>query len=369
MKVDRIELHHVRLPLVAPFQTSFATEHDRDALLVMVRTPDGDGWGECVAMQTPCYSAEYLDGTVHVLREFLIPLLRKLPVLSAEAAGEAFTEVKGHPMAKAALETAILDAQLQTSGTSLADYLAGGKEHRERVPAGVSVGIMPSLRQLLEAVDGYLAAGYQRIKLKIQPGWDVEPVRAVREKFGAVPLQVDANGAYTKVDAAAALKPLDEFDLLMVEQPLADDDLWGHAELARRLNTRICLDESITSPADAVTAIRMRAAAIINIKPGRVGGYLQAKRIHDICRQNDVPVWVGGMLETGVGRAANLALASLPNFRLVGDLSASDRFFERDITPPFVMTDGHINVPTAPGIGVKPFESVTQDSTPVVIRF
>lgn len=243
---------------------------------------------------------------------------------------------------------------------SLADYLGAVQPS---VPAGVSVGIMASISELLDAVDGYLSAGYQRIKLKIQPGWDEVPVRAVRERIGdAVPLQVDANGAYTITDAVELAK-LDAFALLMIEQPLAEDDLRGHAELARRLRTPICLDESVTSPARAVNAIELGAAAIVNIKPGRVGGYLQARQIHDVCAAHGVPVWVGGMLETGIGRAANLALAALPNFTLVGDVSASDRFFAQDITTPVTMQDGWIEVPTGPGIGVKPDAYVLKDAT------
>ncbi|MFG1951613.1 o-succinylbenzoate synthase [Micromonospora sp. NPDC048830] len=360
MKLTRIELHWVRLPLVAPFQTSFGVEYDREALLVKAVTPDVVGWGECVALPQPLYSAEYVDGAADALIRFLVPAVSALPDVTAAAVGDALTAVKGHPMAKAALEIAILDAQLRQANMPLADYLGAV---RPAVPSGVSVGIMASIPQLLDAVDGYLAAGYQRIKLKIQPGWDVAPVRAVREHIGdAVPLQVDANGAYTLADAVHLAK-LDPFELLMIEQPLVEDDLRGHAALARRLRTPICLDESVTSPARAVEAIESGAAAVINIKPGRVGGYLQARRIHDICAAHGVPVWVGGMLETGIGRAANLALAALPNFSLVGDVSASDRFFARDITPPITMRDGWIEVPTGPGIGVEPDDAALKEAS------
>ncbi|MFC7527705.1 o-succinylbenzoate synthase [Actinoplanes sp. GCM10030250] len=360
MRVESIELRVVRLPLVAPFRTSFMTEYHRDALLVCVRTPEGvEGWGECVAMQEPCFSAEYLNAAVDVMRRFLIPLIQDLPEVTAEDAASAFTAIKGHLMAKAALETAILDAELQLAGVSLASRL--GAEH-DIVPAGVSVGIMDSVPELLDAVEGYLESGYQRIKLKIQRDWDEKPVRQVRERFGDhVPLQVDANGAYTWDDLDDLVR-LDEYNLLMIEQPFPYDDLWGHVLLSRRLakGTPVCLDESVTSPAEAITAIKMGAASIINIKPGRVGGYLAAKQIHDVCAEHGAQVWVGGMLETGIGRAANLALAALPNFTLVGDLSASDRFFQQDVTPPFIMKDGHIAVPGEPGIGVRPYPDILE---------
>jgi O-succinylbenzoate synthase len=341
MKVD---LFVVRLPLVAPFRTSFMTEYEREALLVRLRTDDGvEGWGECVAMPDPNFSSEYLGGAVEVLRRYLIPALER---------GEK-AAVKGHLMAKAALETAVLDARLRVSGQSFAEFLGA---RREAVPAGVSVGIMESIPELVDAVTGYLEAGYQRIKLKIEPGWDEAPVRAVRERFPEVPLQVDANCAYD-AGSVEALVRLDDYRLLMIEQPFPQDDLWSHVELGRRLRHRtpICLDESITSPAEAVTAIRVGAAQIINVKPGRVGGYLEAKKIHDRCGELGAGAWVGGMLETGIGRAANVALAGLPHFTLVGDLSGSDRFFTQDvITEPFTMVDGCIKVPTGPGLGVTP---------------
>jgi O-succinylbenzoate synthase len=267
------------------------------------------------------------------------------------AAERAFARIKGHPMAKAALEAALLDTQLRLAGMSLGSYL--GAVH-DAVPAGVSVGIMDSIPELLAAVEGYLDEGYLRIKLKIEPGWDVAPVRAVRERFGEdLLLQVDANTAYTLADAAQ-LSRLDAFELLLIEQPLAEDDIAGHAELARLLRTPVCLDESITSARKAAEAISLGATRIVNIKPGRVGGYLEARRIHDVCAAHGVPVWCGGMLETGIGRAANIALAALPNFTLPGDTSASSRYYERDITTPFVLEDGHVRVPTGDGIGVEP---------------
>jgi O-succinylbenzoate synthase len=254
-------------------------------------------------------------------------------------------------MAKAALEMAVLDAELRSQQRSFGEAL--GAVH-DRVPCGVSVGIMDSLDELVDAVTGYVEAGYRRIKLKIEPGWDVAPVAAVREQFGdALLLQVDANAAYQLSDARH-LARLDPYDLLLIEQPLPEEEVLAHADLARELQTPICLDESITSARAAADAIRLGACRIVNIKPGRVGGYLEARRIHDLCQAHGIPVWCGGMLETGLGRAANVALAALPGFTLPGDTSASERYFTADITEPFVLDDGHLDVPTSPGLGVTP---------------
>ena len=348
------------MPLVAPFVTSFATEIDREVLLLRVVTDAAEGWGECVALSDPLYSSEYVDAAADVLRRFLLPALAAHPRPDANAVGTVLAPFKGHRMAKAALEMAVLDAELRETGRPLAREL--GAVH-DRVPAGVSVGIMTSIEELLAAVEGYLAEGYLRIKLKIKPGWDVEPVRAVRERFGdEVLLQVDANTAYTLGDAQH-LARLDPFDLLLIEQPLDEEDLLGHVDLAKILRTPICLDESITSARSAAAAIRLGACSIVNIKPGRVGGYLEARRIHDVCVAHGVPVWCGGMLETGLGRAANVALAALPGFTLPGDTSASDRYYRTDITAPFVLVDGHLPVPTGPGIGIEPLADELQAVT------
>jgi O-succinylbenzoate synthase len=351
MKLTGFELRRVALPLVAPFRTSFGTQVARDILLLRALTDQAEGWGECVTLPDPLYSSEYVDGAVDVLRRHLIPALARAQVGDAVAVGTALRPYKGHRMAKAALEMAVLDAELRSSGRSWAREL--GAVH-DRVPCGVSVGIQDSIDQLLDAVAGYVEAGYVRIKLKIEPGWDIEPVRAVRRRFGDdLPLQVDANAAYSLSDARH-LARLDEFGLWLIEQPLEEDDLLGHADLARTVRTPICLDESITSAQSAAAAIRLGAAAVINIKPGRVGGYLEARRIHDVARAHGVPVWCGGMIESGLGRAANIALAALPGFTLPGDVSASDRFYRQDLTEPFVMVDGHLAVPTGPGLGVAP---------------
>lgn len=351
MKLQGVELRRIAMPLVAPFRTSFGVEHNRDVLLLRVVTDEAEGWGECVALSDPRYSSEYVAGAEDVLRRYLIPALAAFPRLDAPSVAPALHQFRGHRMAKAALETAVLDAELRAAGRSFAREL--GAVH-DRVPCGVSVGIMSDLGELLDAVGGYLDAGYLRIKLKIQPGWDIEPVRAVRERFGDdVLLQVDANTAYTVADARHLAK-LDPFGLLLIEQPLDEEDVLGHAELAKRLTTPVCLDESITSAKAAADAITLGACSIVNVKPGRVGGYLEARRIHDVCVAHGVPVWCGGMLETGLGRAANVALAALPGFTLPGDTSASDRYYRTDITDPFVLDDGHLPVPTGPGVGVTP---------------
>jgi O-succinylbenzoate synthase len=360
MKLSAMDVRVVRMPLVAPFRSATVTETVRSVVLVRAVTPEAEGWGECPAMSEPYYTSEYVEGALDVLRRHLVPMVLRLREVTAEGAGAAMARVKGHPMAKCAVEAAVLDAELRTAGVRLADHLGGV---RDEVDAGIAIGITGSLPELLDAVAGALDDGYRRIKLKIQPGWDVEPVRAVRERTGpAIGLQVDANGAYTLADADQ-LAELDAFDLLLIEQPLSDDDLLGHAELGRRLATPICLDESITSVNMAAAAIELGACRVINIKAGRVGGYLEAKRIHDLCAVSAIPVWCGGMLETGIGRAANVGLASLPNFTLPGDLSASNRYFATDITEPFVLHNGRLRVPTGPGIGVEPLPDVLRAHT------
>ncbi|WP_084704537.1 o-succinylbenzoate synthase [Phaeacidiphilus oryzae] len=361
MKIDLVELLRLDLPLVAPFRTSFGTQTRRDVLLVRVVADGAEGWGECVAMAEPLYSSEYTEAAHRVLADQLLPRLLALPDVTAAAVAPALAPVHGHRMAKAALETAVLDAQLRAAGMPLAAYLGAVQAS---VSSGVSVGIHDSVPALLDAVGGYLAAGYARIKLKIEPGWDLAPVAAVRERFGdEVLLQVDANAAYTRNDLRT-LRALDRFDLLLIEQPLPEEDVAGHAQLAAAgLETPICLDESITSARAAHEAIAMGACRIVNIKPGRVGGYLEARRVHDVCAAAGVPVWAGGMLESGVGRAANLALAGLPGFTLPSDISGSDRYFRQDLTEPFTVADGRIAVPDGPGIGVTPIPEVLAELT------
>ena len=349
MKLDGVELRRIRISLVAPFETSFGTQSERDILLVKAVTNEGEGWGECVAGEEPDYSSEYVEAAQHVLIHHLLdPLLEKSSLTAADV-GVTLRRIHGHRMAKASIEMALLDAELRVRRESFAHHFGAV---RSAVDSGVSVGIHPSIPALLATVGAYLEQGYRRIKLKIKPGWDVEPVKAVRERFGDVPLQVDANTAYMLGDARH-LAELDVFNLLLIEQPLPEEQVLAHAELAKIVRTPICLDESITSEQAAADAIQLGACQIINIKPGRVGGYLEAKRIHHLCAEHGIPVWMGGMLETGLGRAGNVAMAAMPNFTLPGDTSASDRYYHRDITEPFVLADGRLNVPDGPGLGVN----------------
>lgn len=361
MRIENVVVHRAALPLVRPFRTSFAVEHHKDVLIVELTTSDGvTGWGECVAMTQPLYSHEYNDGALEVMREFLLPRLRGVD-LEAEEVPALLGPVRGHAMAKAALELAVIDAALRARGQSFASYLGSA---REEVDCGVSVGIPAddSLDTLTAEVAGYVAQGYQRIKLKIEPGWDVVPTRVIRELYPDIPLQVDANQAYSRADIEH-LAQLDEFGLLLIEQPLHEDDVLGHKLLAERMATPMCLDESVLSAENAEFLIDYGACEVVNIKAGRVGGYLSARAIHDLAVDRGIPVWCGGMVETGIGRAANIALASLPGFTLPGDTSGSDRFFTRDITEPFVLVDGRIGVPTGPGLGVEPVPEVLEELT------
>jgi O-succinylbenzoate synthase len=351
MKLKELELRTIHLPLVRPFRTSFGTQTSREVLMVKVTNENGTaGWAECVAMSEPLYSPEYVIGCLDFIKRFLIPTLRDKPSITAEDVPVVLKPFLGGQMAKAALETSILDAQLKDQGISLAKYLGATKT---KVECGVSVGIANNLDELVEEVKSYVDAGYRRIKLKIEPGWDYEAVKTIRQIYPDIPLQVDANQAYSRSDGKLLAK-LDEFNLLLIEQPLDEHDILGHAMLAKEVKTPICLDESIISLQSAQDALALEATTVINIKPGRVGGYIESKKIHDLCLDKKIPVWCGGMLETGIGRAANLALAALPGFTLPGDTSASSRYFKQDITTPFVMDDGYLTVPTGPGIGVEP---------------
>ena len=347
MKLENVELRRIKMPLVAPFETSFGVQTERDILLVRVHADGVEGWGECVAGEEPTYSSEYVWGAQDVLIRHLIPRLLGRDIVASDV-GRLLHPIHGHNMAKAAIEMAVLDAELMSKGESFAHYFGAV---RDAVDCGVSVGIHPTIDALLQTVGAYLDQGYRRIKLKIKPGWDVEPVRAVRDRFGDVPLQVDANTAYTLADADQ-LARLDPFGLLLIEQPMREELVFAHAELAKKVKTPICLDESIHTWQAAHDALAIHACRIINIKPGRVGGYLEARRIHDLCAQHSVPVWMGGMLESGIGRAGNVAMAAMPNFTLPGDTSASDRYYARDITEPFVLHDGRLDVPEGPGLGV-----------------
>jgi O-succinylbenzoate synthase len=348
MTIEHLELVRVAMPLVRPFRTSFGVQETRDVLLVHVITDTAEGWGECAAHAEPFYNEEFTESALMVLRRWLVPaVLAARDVRAADVAGLC-RQVKGYRAAKAGLEMAVLDAELRTAGTALAASLGGVVD---AIDVGVSVGITPTIDELVQQVAGYLADGYRRVKLKVMPGWDVEPLRAVRSAFPDVRLQVDANAGY-QPDQADTVALLDEFDLLMIEQPFPPDEVAAHATLAARLATPVCLDESILSVGHAMAAVDAGACSIVNIKVGRVGGVLEAVRLHDACRDRGVPVWCGGMLETGIGRAANVALASLPGFTYPADISASERYWRRDITEPFVLRGSTIEVPSGPGLGV-----------------
>ena len=359
--VQAIELREVAIPLVRPFRTSFGEEREKRAILVRVLGDQSEGWGECVASTEPRYSDEWLDGAWTVLVRHVCPSFLRNPDLDRpeEVAGSV-AWIRGHRMAKAALEAAALDAWLRSSGQRLADFLGAS---RDRVPCGVSVGIAPSVDGLLDEIQGYLAQGYRRVKLKIEPGWDVSVIRAVRAALPETPLSVDANAAFSQSDVEV-FEALDDLGLVMIEQPLHHEDLVNHAALQARLRTPICLDESIRSAADAVAAIELGACRVINIKPGRVGGILEAKRVHDAAMTRGIPVWIGGMLETGIGRAPNVALAAMEGVTMPGDTSASERYFKQDLTEPFVLDpDGTMAVPKGPGIGVSPVPERLEAST------
>ncbi len=350
MRIDRLELRLLRLPLVHFFETSFGRASDKVFVLVRLFGDGLEAWGECVADQAPYYSAETNETAWHVITGFLGPALLGLDVAHPRDVFPAFRAVRGHNMAKAALEMAAWDLYARRQAAPLAHVLGG---ERARIASGVSIGIQDSFEQLAAKIRGELDAGYRRVKIKIKPGWDVDVVRAVRERFGDIPLMVDANAAYALSDADH-LAELDAFGLMMIEQPLDYEDVSDHARLSRRLTTPICLDESIHSPRRAKEAIDAGACRIVNIKPGRLGGFAESIAVHDLCAAAGIPVWHGGMLESGVGRVHNIHLATLPNFTLPGDVAASKRYFVPDLIEPAVevAADGTIAVPTGPGLGV-----------------
>jgi o-succinylbenzoate synthase len=361
VKIERLELRLLKLPLVHFFETSFARVHEKQFLIVRADDDGASGYGECVADVDPYYSAETNETAWHVITEFIAPRVIGVEFAHPRDVFPALKAIRGHNMAKAAVEMAAWDLFARESGVRLRDVLgaevsvhAGLKPcAADRIASGVSIGIQDSIADLVTKVRTELAAGYQRIKIKIKPGWDVDAVEAIRAEFGAVALMVDANAAYTLADADR-LARLDQHDLMMIEQPLDYDDIADHVELQRRLKTPICLDESIKTVGLACDAIARGACRIINIKPGRVGGFAESIRLHDLCAAHGVPVWHGGMLESGIGRAANIHLAALPNFSLPGDIAASKRYFDPDlIDPPIeVASDGTIAVPSGPGLGV-----------------
>lgn len=361
MKIDRVTLYHIRMQLKSPFTTSFGTTHDRECILIEAAAEGYRGYGECVADRDPGYSYETSKTAWHIMSEFLIPALLEAEIGTPQMIRDRLGFVRGHPMAKSGLEMAVWDLFGKMNQRSLKAMLGGTAE---RVKVGVSIGIQESPEALVRVVADYLALGYGRVKIKIKPGHDVREASAVRREFPDLLLQVDANSAYT-LETASALIPLDDLDLLLIEQPLAEDDLWDHHLLQQTFKTPICLDESILSTRHTRQALDMAACRVINIKAGRVGGLSEAAAIHDLCHARGVPVWCGGMLETGVGRAANLALASLPGFTLPGDISATDRYYVRDITQErFVLNpDSTIDVPDRPGLGIEIDHQALQNAT------
>lgn len=351
MKIEKITLYHLNMQLKTPFETSFGRIQTRECVLVEMSADGLVGFGECPADRDPGYSYETTGTVWHILKDFIIPELLNQAITDAEHLQQKMSFVRGHNMAKAGLEMAYWDIAGKATDRSLRELLGGV---RSRVDVGVSVGIQATTVKLVETVESYLGQGYRRVKIKIKPGRDVQDTKAVRQVFPSLRLQVDANSAYT-LENVVALLPLDDLGLLLIEQPLAEDDLWDHSQLQKLFKTPLCLDESIISPRHARQALEMDACRVINIKAGRVGGLSQAVEIHNLCLARGIPVWCGGMLETGVGRASNLALASLPGFTLPGDISATERYYAEDITEErFTLNpDSTINVPDGPGLGVK----------------
>jgi O-succinylbenzoate synthase len=352
VKIASIELREIRLPLIHFFETSFGRTTERRILLVRARDADGtEGWGECTAGEGPFYSEEWVESAWPVIRDYLAPMTLKLEVDHASEVSALMRAVRGNRMAKAAIETACWDIQARRAGVPLWQLLGGV---REEIACGVSIGIQETVEALLDKIGSELAAGYQRIKIKIKPGWDASIVERVRAGFPGIQLMVDANSAYT-LDEAPLFQEMDEYDLMMVEQPLAYDDMVDHARLQAQIKTPVCLDESIRSSEDARKAIEMGACRIVNVKLGRVGGHSEARKVEAACRVKNVPVWCGGMLESGIGRAHNIALATLEGFTLPGDVSASARYWEEDVIEPPVTVSAHgtIAAPTAPGIGFE----------------
>jgi o-succinylbenzoate synthase len=352
MKIDRITLREIRMPLVHFFETSFGRTTERRIVLVEAFGDGQSGWGEVTAGENPFYNEEWTESAWLILRDYAAPQVLGRDLRDAAAVAPLTAHIRGHLMARGGLEAAVWDLEARLNSQPLWRQIGGGA--RQEIPCGVSIGIQESIPKLIEKIATELQAGYQRIKIKIKPGWDVDVVREVRENFPKIRLMADANSAYT-LDDAARLKELDRFYLMMIEQPLSHDDIIDHAALQARLDTPICLDECIRSARHAEQAIALRACGIINIKLGRVGGFREARLIHDAAQAAGIPVWCGGMLESGIGRAHNIALSTLPNFMLPGDVSASHRYWTRDVIRPPVETtpQGSIRISDAPGFGYE----------------
>lgn len=351
MPIKKIVLHKLKMRLKSPFRTSFGTLQDKEFFIIEAIDASGNsGFGESVAFPSPWYTEETTATNEHIMKDFLIPLLQNNPINHPDDVTDIFKPIKRNNMAKAAIEGAIWDLYAKQQGQTLAEALGGTKSE---IDVGVSLGMQPTVAELLEDIDNHIKQGYKRIKLKIKPGQDLEVLQEVRSGFPNTPIMVDANSAYTLTDIDH-LRKFDRLDLMMIEQPLAHDDCIDHAKLQQEINTPICLDESIHSYDDARLAIELGACKIINVKIGRVGGLTEAKRIHDLCQEKNLPIWCGGMLEAGVGRAHNIALTTLPNFTMPGDTAGSSRYWEKDIIKPeIVVNDGTITVSTKPGIGYE----------------
>ncbi|MBH15818.1 MAG: o-succinylbenzoate synthase [Gemmatimonadetes bacterium] len=360
MKIDRVVLREIRMQLKEPFEISSGVCYDRRVTLLTLYADGLSGWSECVAGEDPGYSYETCETAWTILTQLILPQILGKEVTSTQKSMKETDWIKGHPMAKAALEMALMDLEAKAQNKPLSSLLGGTKQE---VAVGVSVGLQPTNEELARKVGTFIEKGYSRIKLKIKPGRDVHMVASIRERYPNTQIMVDANSAYTLQDMEV-LKELDKLDLMMIEQPLAYDDYLDHSRLQQELQTPICLDESIRSVRDAKLALELGSCQIINIKPGRVGGIASSKAIHDICLEANIPVWCGGMLESGVGRAHNVALASLPGFVLPGDISESQRYWAEDIVEPeFTMDNGHVQVPTGQGIGVAVLEDLVTKLT------
>src|SRR5579862_553388 len=361
MKIEAVTLREIQMPLVHFFETSFGRTYSRRILLLVVHCEGVHGWGECVAGEDPFYSSEWIESAWPTVTQYLAPAILGRNLESARDCVAAFSKVRGHRMAKAALENALWDAEAKQKNLPLWKLLGGS---RKEIHCGVSIGIQDSIDQLLDKIQVELAAGYRRIKVKVKPGWDVNVLERIRSRWPDITLSCDANSAYT-LDQVEHLRSFDQFNLLMIEQPLWDDDIFYHARLQRELRTALCLDESIVSARKAAIALEIGACRIINIKVGRVGGFTEAKRIHDICQSQKIPVWCGGMLESGIGRAHNIALSTLENFTLTGDVSASKRYWKEDIIDPEVEVSpqGMIRINDQPGSGYRIKEDLIEKLT------
>jgi O-succinylbenzoate synthase len=361
MKIDAITLREIQMPLVHFFETSFSRLYSRRIILITVQADGVTGWGECVAGEDPFYSSEWIDSVWPTITHYLAPAILGKTVASGREIPQLFARIRAHRMAKASIENAVWDAEARQKQQPLWKLLGGT---RREIPCGVSIGIQDSVDQLLGKIETELSAGYRRIKVKVKPGWDVNVLEKIRSRWADITLSCDANSAYT-LDQVEHLRSFDQFNLLMIEQPLWDDEIYYHARLQKQLRTAICLDEAIVGARSAAFALDIAACKIINIKVGRVGGFTEALAIHDLCHTQKIPVWCGGMLESGIGRAHNIALSTLPNFTLPGDVSASKRYWKEDIVAPEVevSSQGMIAVKDEPGIGYQIREDLIEKLT------